>query len=90
MTKLITVIIALLGTFAVNLCRADIGGGVLLQVEDGSTHACIDVTKYDVSMMLIALQAARTNTFWKQSKTIGAKFDVVFMRENSRSHAARY
>lgn len=81
--RLVTLTVALFLIVATT-CRADVGGGVLLQVQDSSAHACIDVTKYDVSMMLVALQAARTNTFWKQSKTMGAKFDVTFLNKEGK------
>jgi len=64
--------------------NAEVGGGVFLQVEDSSSHSCIDITKYDVSMMVVALQAARTESWWKQSKTMGAKFDVVILNKEGK------
>jgi hypothetical protein len=66
------------------LAHAELGSGVFLEIQDGITHNCIDVTKYNVSMMLVTIQVNRTNTFWKKSKTLGAKFDVILLSQEGK------
>src|SRR5262249_38406171 len=77
-------IVSFVSLLASHSSNAELGGGVFLQVQDSSSHSCIDITKYDVSMMVVALQAARTETWWKQSKTMGAKFDVVILNKEGK------
>jgi hypothetical protein len=60
------------------------GEGTFIEVEDGTKHECIDVTKYDVSMMLVSLQAKRTRTFWKESKSLGSRFDVTILNSDGK------
>src|SRR5262249_52879745 len=65
--------------------NAQTGGGAFLAVEDGTSHSCIDVSKYNVSMMVVAIQAKRTDSFWKRSKTLGVKLDVVITNQDGKS-----
>jgi len=65
--------------------NAQIGGGAFIPLESSSNHACIDVSKYKVSIMVVTLQAKRTDTFWKKSKTLGAKFDVVITNQDGKA-----
>jgi hypothetical protein len=66
------------------LGNAQTGGGAFLAVEDGTSHGCIDVSKYNVSMMVVAIQGKRTDTFWKRSKTLGVKLDVVLTNQDGK------
>ena len=67
-----------------SFANAQVGGGIFLDVQDGFSHHCIDVTKHDISVMLVTLQAKRINKFWKTSKTLGAKFDVIILNRDGK------
>jgi hypothetical protein len=65
--------------------KADgIGGGSFVPVEDGFRHECIDVSTKYVSMQVITLQAKRTNSWWKSSKSLGGKFDVTLTNADGK------
>ncbi len=55
-------------------------GGAIIAVDDGSDHACIDVSRNLVSIMLANAQLQRSQSWWdallKSKAALGVKFDV--------------
>ena len=68
----------------ISAASAQISGGIVVNVEDQTQRRCIDVSRESVSMKVVALQAKRTEGFWKESKSLGAKFDVVIANDKGQ------
>ncbi|WP_155710207.1 hypothetical protein [Burkholderia stagnalis] len=73
----------LLIPFALGEAEAQVNtsGGVIVNVYDGSDHACVDVSQNLVSMMLVNAQLQRSQSWWSAIFTskaaLGVKFDVT-------------
>ena len=64
-------------------------GGVIIAIQDGTQHSCVNVSTHTVSMTLVAAQLRRSNDWWtrlaSEERALGVKFDVLISDRDGRA-----